>query len=127
MRSIDSLTSALDFFLKHCCEPDVILSLEDAMARFLEAKAGQIRDRSRVQLKSTLFQFKELCEGCHVHEVTQQMVERFLRSIRAKDGKNPAARRTWNNYRSDLHNFFAWCANRQRRWIAINPVSDIPK
>jgi hypothetical protein len=58
-----SLTSALDFFLKHCCEPDVILSLEDALARFLEAKAGHIRDRSRVQLKSTLSQFKEFSEN----------------------------------------------------------------
>jgi site-specific recombinase XerC len=122
-----SLTYALDFFLKHYCEPDVVLSLEESTDRFLEAKAEQIRDRSRIQLKSTLSQFKEFAENCHVHEVTQQLVERFLRSIRAKDGKNPATKRTWNNYRSDLHNFFAWCSNPQRRWISINPVSDIPK
>jgi integrase len=122
-----SLTSALDFFLKHYCEPEVVLSLEDARARFLEAKAEQIRDRSLIQLKSTLFQFKEFAENCHVHEVTQQLVERFLRSIRAKDGKNPATKRTWNNYRSDVHNFFAWCSNPQRRWISINPVSAMRK
>jgi site-specific recombinase XerC len=122
-----SLTSALDFFFKHYCEPDVVLSLEDSTDQFLEAKAEQVRDRSLVQLKSTLFQFKEFAENCHVHEVTQQLVERFLRSVRGKDGKNPATKRTWNNYRSDLHNFFAWCSNPQRRWIAINPVSDIQK
>jgi site-specific recombinase XerD len=105
----------------------VILSLEDSTDQFLEAKAERVRDRSLVQLKSTLSQFKEFAENCHVHEVTQQLVERFLRSVRGKDGKNPATKRTWNNYRSDLHNFFAWCSNPQRRWIAINPVSDIQK
>ena len=122
-----SLTSAIEFFLKHYCEPDVVLSLEEAAEEFLKAKTGQIRDRSRVQLKSTITQFKEFSDNCHVHEVTQQTVEHFLRSLRAKDGNTPAAKQTWNNYRADLHNFFAWCANPQRRWISINPASDIPK
>jgi integrase family protein with SAM-like domain len=122
-----SLTSGIEFFLKNYCEPDVVVSIEEAAAQFLEAKARQIRDRSCLQLKSTITQFKEFAGNCHVHEVTQQMVEQFLRSLRAKDGNTPAAKRTWNNYRSDLHNFFAWCANPQRRWVGVNPASDIPK
>src|SRR5215469_6116384 len=49
-----SLTSAIEFFLRHYCEPDVVLSIKEAAAQFLEAKTGQIRDRSRLQLKSTI-------------------------------------------------------------------------
>src|SRR6516225_832324 len=61
-----SLTSAIEFFLKHYCEPDLVLSLEEAAAQFLEAKTGQIRDRSRLQLKSTITQFKDFAGNCHV-------------------------------------------------------------
>jgi site-specific recombinase XerD len=121
-----SLTTALDFFLRHYSEPEIVLSLEEAGARFLEAKAEQIRGRSLVQLKSTITQFAESAHNCHIHEVTQPLVERFLRSLRAKDGKNPATKGTWNSYRAVLHNFFAWCSSPQRRFASLNPVSDIP-
>lgn len=61
-----------------------------------------------------------------VHEITTADVEAFLRGIRAKDGGS-AARKTWNNARADLHSFLGWCADKQRRWCAENPVSVVAK
>jgi len=61
-----------------------------------------------------------------VHEITTGDVEAFLRGLRAKDGTS-AARKTWNNARADLHTFLGWCADKQRRWCAENPVSAVAK
>lgn len=62
-----------------------------------------------------------------VHEVGTADVEAFLRSLRTKDGKAAATRKTWNNARADVHTFLGWCADKQRRWCAENPVSAVPK
>jgi hypothetical protein len=62
-----------------------------------------------------------------VHQVATADVVRFLGLIRTKEGTAPATRKTWNNYRADLHAFFAWSADRQRRWIRENPVSAVDK
>jgi site-specific recombinase XerC len=62
-----------------------------------------------------------------VHHVTSSDVVRFLQTIRSKDGQAAASRKTWNNYRADLHAFFAWTADRQRRWIRENPVTVVEK
>lgn len=62
-----------------------------------------------------------------VHETTTRLVESFLQSLRSKDGSEPITRKTWNNYRADLHSFFAWCAEPQRRWVTSNPATPITK
>lgn len=62
-----------------------------------------------------------------LHTVTTSLVEAFLRSLRGKDGVSNASRKTWNNFRADLHSFFAWCADSQRRWLPHNPASPIVK
>jgi hypothetical protein len=62
-----------------------------------------------------------------VHEIGTGDLEAFLRGLRAKDGKGAASRKTWNNARADLHAFFVWCADKQRRWCAENPASAVPK
>lgn len=62
-----------------------------------------------------------------VHEVTTADVRAFLEGLRDKTGTAPAGPKTWNNYRADLHAFFAWCCHSSRRWIRNNPVSDIDK
>ena len=86
-----------------------------------------IRDRSIVQLKSTLGQFERFIGDCDLHEITTVLVERFLRSLRARDGVSPASKKTWNNFRADLHLFFKWCADKQRRWVPSNPAADTPR
>lgn len=62
-----------------------------------------------------------------VHEITTSLVEAFLESLRAKDGTSAAARKTWNNFRADLHVFFGWCSGKQRRWATENCVSAVRK
>jgi site-specific recombinase XerC len=62
-----------------------------------------------------------------LHTVTTPLVESFLRSLRGKDGISNASRKTWNNFRADLHSFFSWCADSQRRWLPNNPASPIVK
>jgi site-specific recombinase XerC len=62
-----------------------------------------------------------------LHTVNTPLVESFLRSLRGKDGISNASRKTWNNFRADLHSFFSWCADSQRRWLPNNPASPIVK
>src|SRR5690348_10244957 len=80
-----------------------------------------------MQLKSTLGQFERFMGNCDLHEITHDDVERYLCSLRAKDGVNQASRKTWNNYRADLHLFFEWCTDKQRRWLSANPAADVTR
>jgi hypothetical protein len=120
-----SLTQAVDYFLQHFSEPDFKIRFSEASVKFRGALEGQVRDRSLVQLKSTLGQFEKFMEDSYVHEVSERDVERYLKSLRARDGTNAASRKTWNNYRADLHLFFAWCADKRRRWVSTNPAADV--
>ena len=119
-----TLTQVGDYFFQHFHEPDFKISFSEASVKFRGAMEGVIRDRTLVQFKSTLGQFERFVDNCHLHEVTSQDVERYLRSLRARDGVNQASRKTWNNYRADLHLFFEWCNDRQRRWLSSNPAAD---
>ncbi|MBV9642889.1 MAG: site-specific integrase [Verrucomicrobia bacterium] len=119
-----TLTEIGDYFFQHFHEPDFKISLSEASVKFRGAMEGVIRDRTLIQLKSTLSQFEQFMENCNLHEITPEDVERYLRSLRAKDGVNPASRKTWNNYRADLHLFFKWASDKQRRWLASNPAAD---
>jgi hypothetical protein len=122
-----TLPQALDYFFGHFREADFRISLSKASIAFRGAMEGQVRDRTLVQLKSTLNQFEKFIEDCDLHEVTTREVERFLKSLRARDGANAASPKTWNNYRADLHLFFEWCGDKQRRWTAFNPAADTPR
>lgn len=127
-----TLTQVIDYFFQSYQMPDFKISLLDASVKFRGAMEGQVRDRTLVQLKSTLKQFERFLSersssSVFLHEVTPPDVERFLRSIRAKDGISPARRKTWNNYRGDLHQFFEWCADKQRRWMTGNPAADVAR
>jgi len=119
------LREAVDFFLAHYCNPDFKIAMKDAKNRFLGAKENVIRPRSIRQLDSTLTRFEKFVENRHVHEVTSADIERFLKSIRAKDGVNRASKKTWNNYRADLSSFFSWCCDGVNGWIGSNPVKRV--
>jgi site-specific recombinase XerD len=119
-----TLTEAVDFFFRHFHQPDFQISISDASTKFRTALEGQVRDRTLVQLKSTLGLFERFTDNCHVHEVTGDAIENFLNSLRARNGTDKASRKTWNNYRGDLHLFFEWCAKKQQRYITSNPAAD---
>jgi hypothetical protein len=122
-----TLTQVVDYFFSHFKEADFKISLSEAVVAFRGAMEGNVRDRTLVQLKSTLNQFEKFVEDCYLHEIMTRDVERFLKSLRARDGASAASPKTWNNYRADLHLFFEWCADKQRRWTAFNPAADTPR
>ena len=122
-----SLTKAVDFFLNHYAAPDSSIELRNAITEFLGDKEGTLRERSIRQLKSVLTAFsKRIGPETPLHEITKEDCERFLGKIKAKDG-GAASKKTWNNYRGDLHCFFAWASESGRKYAAENPVSEIVK
>jgi hypothetical protein len=122
-----NLTEAVDYFLKHLHAPDFTITVGEASTKFRGAMEGVIRDRTLIQLKSTLGQFERFADNCLVHEVTSETVERFLNSLRAKNGTDKASRKTWNNYRGDLHQFFEWCREKQQRYVSANPAAEVKR
>src|SRR5258708_16386714 len=119
-----SLTEAVDYFLKHFHAPDFTITVGEASTKFRAAMEGVIRDRTLIQLKSTLGQFERFTDNCSVHEITPEMVERFLNGLRERNGRDKTSRKTWNNYRGDLHQFLEWCREKPQRYISANPASE---
>jgi hypothetical protein len=122
-----TITEATDFFLENFQDPDFKITIGDAAVKFRGAKEGVIRDRSIGQLKSTIGRFERYAGNCDIHEVTTSMVEKFLESLRAKDGVQKASRKTWNNCRADLHSFFEWCKSKPQAYVMINAATDIKR
>jgi hypothetical protein len=120
-----TLTQAVDYFLRHHHAPEFTLTLSDALTRFLTAMEGQIRSRSLEQVKWTVSAFQSFADDPLVSDVTTETVERYLDSLRARDGVNKAAPKTWNNTRGYVHQFFEWCKVRPQRFIELNPASDV--
>jgi site-specific recombinase XerD len=118
------LTEAVDYFLQYFHAPDFTITVSEASTKFRGAMEGVIRERTMIQLKSTLGQFERFADGLSVHEITSDTVERFLNSLRAKNGTDKASRKTWNNYRGELHQFFEWCREKPQRYASANPASD---
>ncbi|MGB0152994.1 MAG: tyrosine-type recombinase/integrase [Verrucomicrobiales bacterium] len=127
-----SLEEAVAFFLGHAAKPDSPTSLTVAIREFLSDKEKEgLRAQSIRQLESTLNRFKAHAQDAdcdHVHECGTPVVKSFLKSVRAKNGVDPATPKTWNNYRADLSSFFSWCSNpEERRWIEANPCAFVMK
>ncbi len=132
-----TLKEAVDYFLKHFCEPDHKITMKDALVKFIEGKEREgVRERSRKQLESTIKAFEKSLrkhdrakarQPFHVHDIPAADIERFLRGLRAKGGGREATDKTWNNYRADLSSFFNWCGDQSPRWIGINPVATVKK
>lgn len=100
-------------------------TLRDAVAAARDAIESTRRPADR-DLAAAVVASVEGAKVPAVHEIGTPDVEAFLRGLRAKDG-SPAARKTWNNARADLHTFLGWCADKQRRWCADNAASAVAK
>ena len=125
-----SLKDAVQFFLENHRHPDFTISLSQGLKSYLdERERDGIRKRTLGQSESVLKMFASAVDDCKVHEVAPPRVESFLRSLRAKDGVSAAKRKTWNNYRNELSQFFKWAGahdlGTQRPWTFINPVEKI--
>lgn len=127
-----TLTEAIAFFLKHHRPPEFTIRLRDAAALYRDEK--EMDGRRGKTLKGiawTLNLFTTATDNPHMHEVTQQQVESFLKGLRAKNGTDKATRRTWEIHRGALHGFFAWSATpdtaTNRPFAFSNPVAGVRK
>lgn len=132
-----TLNAAVEYYLKHHDTGSLeSITLGEAKRKFLDAKETEgVRHRSIIQLKATLRQFEDFMNDCIISEITTSNVYEYLNSVRSKDGKRKASKKTFNNYRADLHGFFSWCIKQSStagdgskvRWLTENPVSSIEK
>lgn len=125
-----SLTDAITFFLKHHRPPEFTIRLKEALNLYLDIRERDgLRERTIRALKSSIGAFLKAEDNPWTHEVAPQAVETFLRSLPSRDGEGSATRKTWNNYRNDLHAFFGWCAtpdrSTNRPFLFENPVAAV--
>jgi|14_taG_2_1085336.scaffolds.fasta_scaffold05738_1 hypothetical protein len=125
-----SLSDAVEFFLKNHRAPDFTIPFAEGVKTYLdECELGGVRPRTIIGKKSVLSLFARETENPLVHEVTAPTIQAFLKSLRAKDGMNPATRKTWNNYRNELNHFFKWAGESDlptnRPWCFSNPVESV--
>ena len=126
------LADAIAFFLKHHRPPEFTIRLKDAMALYIDDKERDgLRPRTVHGIGWTLKLFNTATDNPHVHEINQQQVEKFLKGLRAKNGKDNATRRSWEIHRGALHGFFEWCtasdANSNRPFTFANPAATVRK
>jgi len=120
-----ALTEAVDYFLRHFRAPDFAITISEASTRFQTELEGTIRTRTLLQIGYTLRDFEQFTDNTHVHEITPAIVEGFLNSLRARDGVNKASKKSWNNTRQIVNQFFGWC--KSKRCVSENPVVDIKR
>jgi hypothetical protein len=122
-----TLTEAVDFFLQNFHAPEFTITVGESSTKFRAAMEGVVRDRTLIQLKSSLGQFERFTDNANLHEVTSELIERFLQSLRARNGTDKASRKTWNNVRGDIHQFFEWCREKQQRYVSTNPAAEVKR
>lgn len=127
-----TLADAVAFFLKHHRPPEFTIRLRNAMDLYLDEKERDgLRPRSVRGIRSTLKLFNTATDNPLVHEITQQQVEAFLKGLRARNGTDKAARRSWEIHRGALQGFFAWSttpdAGSNRPFTFSNPVEGVRK
>ena len=125
-----SLSAAVSFFLKHHRSPDYTIRLQDALALYLDVRERDgLRPRTIRALRSSIGAFVRSTDNPWTHEITPESVEGFLRALPSRSGSGKATRKTWNNYRNDLHAFLAWCAeadiSTNRPFLFENPVAAV--
>lgn len=122
-----TIAEAVAHFLATAARPDKAVCWRDGRSAFLDSKEREgLRPRSLVQLKSTIDQFGRWAGNPQLHEVSGADVEKFLRTLRGRDG-GPAAPKTWNGARGDLSSFLGWCSDPARRWTPRNAAAEVPK
>ena len=125
-----TLKQAVDFFLKNHRPPNFTIKITDALDLFSAHKVDEgIRHRTLRGMTGNIKTFAKSIDDPELHTVTTQMVEKYLRGLRAIDGVSTAKRKSWNTHRNDISQFFAWSMaadiKTNRPWCFTNPVEPI--
>src|ERR1035437_6389807 len=79
-----TLANAVDYFLRNHRPPEFTIRAADALNRYLDDKERDgVRDRTLAAIKSVLKQFIKATDNPWVHEISAQVVESYLRGLRA--------------------------------------------
>jgi len=125
-----TLQQAVDYFLQNHRPPEYTISISDGLKLYLDEKERDgVRSRTIRGNKGIIRAYSDYVKNQLVHEATPQSVDSYLKRLRAKDGLSPAKRKTWNNHRNELSQFFQWTSEEDlvtnRPWRFNNPVQKI--
>jgi site-specific recombinase XerD len=125
-----TLKQAVDYFLQNHRPPEYTISISDGLKLYIDEKERDgVRSRTIRGIKGIIRAYSDYSENQLVHEATPQGVQSYLRGLRAKDGVSPAKRKTWNNHRNELSQFFQWATEEDlvtnRPWRFNNPAEKI--
>ena len=125
-----TLKQAVDYFLQNHRPPEYTISISDGLKLYLDEKERDgVRSRTIRGIRGIIRAYSDYSKNQMVHEATPQSVQSYLRGLRAEDGVSPAKRKTWNNHRNELSQFFQWATEEDlvtnRPWRFNNPVDKI--
>jgi len=117
-----TLTEVVDYFIKYYQPEFEPCGLGCAVDFFLaQKKKDGIRERSLYQLERSMDSFLTYTgKSIEVHQIDADHCRSYIET----KSQMP---KTYNNVRADLHNFFNFCIEPDRRWIKSNPAIFIKK
>ena len=114
-----NLAKAVEYVVNHFKPCRNHKPLPEAVAAFIENKDKDCNRASATldSLRLTLGRLVAACPRKCVHQVTVE----DLRPLIRRGTQVKSMRRLKSIY----HNFFAWCADKERSWIPTNPASEV--
>ena len=114
-----NLAKAVEYVVDHFKPCRNHKPLPEAVAAFIENKDKDCNRASATldSLRFTLGRLVAACPGKCVHQVTVDEVRPLIR--RGTQVKS------MRRLKSIYHNFFAWCADKERSWIPTNPAAEV--
>ena len=125
-----SLDQAVQVFLNHHRPPEFTINITDGLDLYLADKKREgVRATTTDTTSIIIKAFARYAGDPLVHTVTKSSITAFLKSLRSKDGKSTAKKKTWNNYRNELASFFIWAGSEDlatnRPWTFNNPANSV--
>ena len=113
-----ALKDAIDWFLANYRPPLVSTTIENAAAEFMRDREGQVSTPVIRDYRKVLSVLLNAFPGRKVDAILTTDLETVM-------GTWGQSKKSWNNIRTYLHAFFAFCAHPSRRWVTVNPVKAI--
>lgn len=125
-----SMSEAIAFYLKHHRPPEFTITIKDGLKHYLDDKEREgVRVPTRKKTATILRAFARFTDDAEVHTITEQSVISYLKTLKSRDGKTSAKKKTWNNHRNEIASFFLWSGKKDlstnRPWTFNNPVEHV--
>lgn len=122
-----TLNDAVDYYLNNHKSPDFELDFSSAINRHLDYMEREDADDSAIKnRRSVLRSLMSVIGDIKIHQVKKDHIKKFLQGLRSRDGKTKAKKKTLNNYRNELVQFFKWCLDEDQSYCWSNPAQAVP-